>query len=700
MKKGKSAMLAAGHKRFCDMPEISQRTLEVLSSMGFEFATPVQEAVIPLFCGHKDVAVDACTGSGKTLAFVVPLIEKLRHLDEPLKKFQVGGIIVSPTRELARQIHEVAQPFVASVPGLTSALYVGGSDPTVDAADFRERGGKVLVGTPGRLADVMKRCPGMELKRVEVLVLDEADRLLHMGFQQQLDNIMSRLPKQRRTGLFSATQTEAVQALARAGLRNPIRVNVAVKARDMEPHLKGLGSSSTQKTPTGLTIQYTICTAAEKFGRLIQFLQEHRGSKTIVYMLTCACVDFFATVMAGLPQTGAFPLVTLHGRMKQSVREAHLADFAAGSSGCLLCTDVAARGLDIPDVDWIVQYDPPQDPDAFVHRVGRTARMGRSGNALVMLLPTEETYVDFLKVRKIPLQSAPEWGGEAPDLAPALRRMSERDRDVLQKGTRAFVSFVRGYREHHCRFIFRTQELPLAALAMSYGLLRLPKMPEIGSASLAGFEPSPVDPDTVKFKDKAREKQRRKLLAARAAEAGPSAGAQQNKQQPKGEPQKATVQVRKGPHGTAGAPADKEDKVRRLPSVRRRKLNQRQDAEDLQDEYRLVKKLKKGKLSQHAFDVAMGLAAEESGGEGEAQPLSESNEGAGEPEAQKLKGGHSHRGGPPAFSAGTAAESLGLGPAPQKSVGRGLDGGLTQGQGKGKKPKKRKKGRGGVNIFR
>eukprot|EP00878_Enallax_costatus_P026605 GHUV01028556.1.p1 GENE.GHUV01028556.1~~GHUV01028556.1.p1 ORF type:complete len:268 (+),score=18.37 GHUV01028556.1:237-1040(+) len=161
----------AGLRPFSDLKCISKQTIEVVDRLGFNTTTPVQEATIPLFCGNKDVAVDACTGSGKTLAFVIPVIEKLRSLKTKLKPHQVGAIIVSPTRELAKQIHTVAAPFVASVPGLSALLLVGGTDPSQDVAAFKSCGGNLLIGTPGRLDDIMKRLGGAgDTKKLEVLV--------------------------------------------------------------------------------------------------------------------------------------------------------------------------------------------------------------------------------------------------------------------------------------------------------------------------------------------------------------------------------------------------------------------------------------------------------------------------------------------------------------------------------------------------
>ncbi|KAL6765995.1 DEAD-domain-containing protein [Haematococcus lacustris] len=639
-----------GPRRFSEVAEVSDATLAVVKALGFDRMTPVQDAVIPLFCGHKDVAVDACTGSGKTLAFIIPIVEKLRRLEDPLRKHQVGAVIVSPTRELARQIYSVASPFVASLPGVVAQLLVGGADPGEDVAEFKASGAQLLVGTPGRLDDIMKRCTAMDFKRLEVLVLDEADRLLDMGFRQQLDAIMARLPKQRRTGLFSATQTEAVQALARAGLRNPIRVNVAVSmaaATAVKPRAKSSGAGPVQpstpsqaaeaggqKTPSGLHIQYCFVEVDQKLDQLVRFLQLHATShKIIVYCLTCACVDFYhlALKRLGPKLLPGLQVKALHGRMKQSVREATLASFSPLSAGVLLATDLAARGLDIPEVHWVLQVDPPQDPAAFVHRVGRTARAGRSGHALVLLAPHEAAYVDFIRLRKVPLSEVQPLEGAAP-LLQLLRQEAETDREVMEAGSRAFVSYVRGYKEHHCKFIFRVQDLPLGRLASSFALLRLPHMPEVKRAlhkaraamqqsdqdsasppthpSLDHFVPSAVEPDSIRFKDKAREKQRQQMLKQRAAAAAEAAAN-------KPATQKARPKLKAGA-GAKPATAEEHGAGERLTGAKRRKLQARDEVAELAAEYSLLKRMKKGKISEHEFDVATGLV---SGSEDEDEPL-------------------------------------------------------------------------------
>jgi ATP-dependent RNA helicase DDX55/SPB4 len=256
-------------------PPLRAESLAVLAAQGFERATPVQAATIGLLAGNKDVAVEACTGSGKTLAFVLPLVEILARQETPFRKHSVGGIIVSPTRELAKQIYDVAVPFLNTVfkHGATkdtkapraAMLLVGGTDAAADAKAFAEFGAVALIGTPGRLDDVMVRCRAMDLKRVELLVLDEADRLLSMGFVKTLNAIIKRLPKQRRTGLFSATQTEETEELARAGLRNPVRVTVrdaASQAAAKAATAAGAPATSAAargKLPAQLRLTYKVC---------------------------------------------------------------------------------------------------------------------------------------------------------------------------------------------------------------------------------------------------------------------------------------------------------------------------------------------------------------------------------------------------------------------------------------------------------
>ena len=494
-------------------------TLEVLAELGFESCTPVQAATLPFFLGNTDVVVEACTGSGKSLAYIIPVIEKLLRAPRTWLPAEVGGVIIAPTRELARQIGAIVEKFCVKA-SLNSVLLVGGTNVAEDVLSCNA-GCNVIIATPGRLLDVLTRHGGsIVLKHLEVLVLDEADTLLDLGMSAAISAILAKLPKQRRTGLFSATQTREVKALARAGLRNPAVISVSVQhapaaaggvgAAALPPSSDGT-AAVTQSTPTGLTNFHLLCsTPLAKLAALCHFLRLRAaaGEKVIVFVLTCASVDFYGRVFAlpsvrsaaGLPPDPlTFPVLPLHGKMAPKKRTATYDAFVAAPAGTLLCTDVAARGIDVPDVrrsccrawcllcaepsfslicllqvDWIVQFDPPKDPAFYIHRVGRTARAGRRGSSLLLLLPREESYLPLLALKSVPIRP---WGvldegsvssvatsgagglstttaavsvfedgvrlGEA--ICSAMQAEALSDRDVLEKGTTAFVTFVRGY---------------------------------------------------------------------------------------------------------------------------------------------------------------------------------------------------------------------------------------------------------------
>uniref|UniRef100_A0A1A8EFY6 ATP-dependent RNA helicase n=1 Tax=Nothobranchius kadleci TaxID=1051664 RepID=A0A1A8EFY6_NOTKA len=561
--------------------QLNQKILQTLEEMKFTYMTPVQSACIPLFMSNKDVAAEAVTGSGKTLAFVIPIIELLLRREEKLKKRQVGALVITPTRELALQISEVTEKFIQKFPQFTQILLIGGSNPIEDVEKFKDQGGNIVIATPGRLEDMFRRkSDGLDLasavRSLDVLVLDEADRLLDMGFEASLNTILGYLPKQRRTGLFSATQTQELENLVRAGLRNPVRITVKEK---------GQAAAATQKTPSRLSNYYTICRSEDKFNTLVAFLRQHKHEKHLVFFSTCACVEYFGRALEVLVKKVSIRCI--HGKMKNK-RNSIFADFRTLKSGILVCTDVMARGVDIPDVNWVLQYDPPSSASAFVHRCGRTARIGNYGNALVFLLPMEESYVNFLSInQKCPLQKMSPVK-DVVDVLPKVKAMALSDRAMFEKGMRAFVSCVQAYRKHECSLIFRVKDLDFAFLASGFALLRLPKMPELRGKSFPEFEETSVNTDSIRYKDKNREKQRQKTLAERKDKVQaelPKKNFLKNKAWSK----------------------QKMKKERRKKRVAKRKHDEDPDVDDeemkeLLDDTRLLKKLKKGQISEEDFE--------------------------------------------------------------------------------------------------
>jgi ATP-dependent RNA helicase DDX55/SPB4 len=464
------------------------------------------------------------------LAFLIPVVEKLLRLEEPIKKHHVGAIIISPTRELATQIHSVLlsllafhgpsaealqpleedekrkpSPTLSVVPQL---LLGGTTTPAQDLSRFLKNCPNLLISTPGRLLELLSsphvHCPQSSF---EVLVLDEADRVLDLGFKDDLQKILGRLPKQRRTGLFSASVSEAVGEIVRVGLRNPVKIAVKVKS----------AAGDDKRTPASLQMSYLLTQPSHKFPALLSLLSQldPTPQKTIVYLSTCAAVDYFQHILSALLPS-QFSLLPLHGKHPPNVRQKNFSKYiTAVTPTILLTTDVAARGLDIPQVDLVIQIDPPSDPKVFLHRCGRAGRAGRKGLSVIFLQPgREEDYIPFLEVRKTPISllKRPEISVTDEDAKLVTSKMRKEvlaDRALYDKGQRAFVSWVKAYSKHQASSIFRVADLDWTELGNAWGLVRLPKMPELkkweGDKTL-GVK---INMAEYAYKDRAREKARR-----------------------------------------------------------------------------------------------------------------------------------------------------------------------------------------------
>ena len=509
--------------------------------MNFTRMTPVQASTIPLFMAYKDVVVEAVTGSGKTLAYLIPAVEKLLRLEEPIKKHHIGAIIISPTRELASQIYNVlvsmlrfhppsaallrsschsggadadadVESFPPSTLKIIPQLLVGGSTtPAQDLSQFLKTSPNILVATPGRLLDIMtSRDVQYPKSSFEVLVLDEADRLLDHGFKDDLTKILNLLPKERRTGLFSASVSEAVDQLIRVGLRNPVKIEVKVK---------GANGLQDKRTPASLQMTYAVTKASEKFPALVALLKglEPIPLRTIIYLSTCAAVDHFQTLLPAILPSDVV-LVPLHGKHPANVREKNFIRFInSGSPAILLTTDVAARGLDVPSVDLVVQVDPPSDPKVFLHRCGRAGRAGRKGLSVVFLLAHEEDYVEFLNVRHTPIErlSEPDISVTADEGDAAREKFQTiilKDRALHDKAQKAFVSWVRSYSKHEAKSIFNLAQIDWNDHAAAWGLLKMPKIAELKKSKLQRYMGPEVDWDNYRYKDNLREQHRRQVL--------------------------------------------------------------------------------------------------------------------------------------------------------------------------------------------
>ncbi|WP_440919759.1 DEAD/DEAH box helicase [Candidatus Pelagibacter sp.] len=322
----------------------------------FKTPTPIQSQSIPISLEGKDVLGTAQTGTGKTLAFTIPMLNKL------LKDKQAMALIICPTRELATQVMETVLKLNIREIGIGNALLIGGESMQKQLRQLK-KGARIIVGTPGRINDHIER-KSLNLSRVNYLVLDETDRMLDMGFTPQIEVILKFIPKEHQTLLFSATLPENILKISQKYLNNPERVSV--------------GSLS---TPIEKIKQETFqITADKKYHELINQLVERSGS-ILVFVKTKHGAD---KIVKRLKYDG-HKADAIHGNLRQSKRDRVIRGFRNGNSRILIATDVAARGLDIPVIKHVINYDLPQVPEDYIHRIGRTGRAGKDGSALTFL---------------------------------------------------------------------------------------------------------------------------------------------------------------------------------------------------------------------------------------------------------------------------------------------------------------------------
>ncbi|KAJ7757113.1 P-loop containing nucleoside triphosphate hydrolase protein [Mycena metata] len=449
-------------KSFAELP-ISEPTKRGLKKAFFVDMTEIQTQSLPVSLKGKDVLGAARTGSGKTLSFLMPVLEVLyRQKWGPADG--LGALIISPTRELAIQIFEVLRS-IGGFHTFSAGLVIGGKN----LKDERDRLSKmnILVATPGRLLQHMDQTVGFEADNLQVLVLDEADRILDMGFSRTLSALLSHLPKSRQTLLFSATQTESVSDLARLSLKDPVAIGI------QEAGTSASGSGSA--IPPSLEQHYMSCPLDQKLSVLWGFIKTHLQSKVLVFLSSGKQVRFvFETFCKMHP---GIPLLNLHGKMKQSARLTMYTKFTAASHAVLFATDIAARGLDFPAVDWVVQVDAPEDAETYIHRVGRTARYQSKGKALLLLMPSEEDGMKAALAKKgIEVQKIKAKMSKVQNIENQLQNLAFQDPEIKYLGQRAFVSYLRSIHLHKDKSIFKLAELPAERFAESLGLPGAPKI--------------------------------------------------------------------------------------------------------------------------------------------------------------------------------------------------------------------------------
>lgn len=437
---------------------LSEPTLKAIKDMGFSKMTQVQAKTIPPLLAGRDVLGAAKTGSGKTLAFLIPAIEMLYSLRFKPRN-GTGVVVVSPTRELALQIFGVARELMAHH-SQTFGIVIGGANRRQEAEKLM-KGVNLLIATPGRLLDHLQNTQGFVFKNVKALVIDEADRILEIGFEEEMKQIIKILPNEdRQSMLFSATQTTKVEDLARISLRpGPLYINVA--------------SESEASTVAGLEQGYVVCESDKRFLLLFSFLKRNVKKKIIVFLSSCNCVKYFGELLNYID----LPVLDLHGKQKQQKRTNTFFEFCNATQGILICTDVAARGLDIPAVDWIIQFDPPDDPRDYIHRVGRTARgTAGKGKSLMFLTPSELGFLRYLKAANVPLNEYEFPTNKIANVQSQLTKLIKGNYWLHQSAKDGYRSYLQAYASHHLKTVYQIDKLDLVKVAKSFGFDVPPKV--------------------------------------------------------------------------------------------------------------------------------------------------------------------------------------------------------------------------------
>lgn len=352
---------------------LGKRMLKSLDTVGYESPTPIQAELIPRAVSGRDCIGQAHTGTGKTAAFVIPILERIDHTSRDLQ-----ALVLSPTRELTEQVANEARRLAVNHE-CNPALLVGGK-PIRSQLSALQKGPNIAIGTPGRVIDLIRR-QALDLSKLKIVVLDEADRMLDIGFRPDIERILRSCPKERQTLLLSATLPPPVERLARRYMIDPEMFDLS------------------QENVAADAVKQYYCTVEQhkKFGLLVRLLVQERPQQAIVFCRTKRGADrIFRRLEPRLPGVAA-----IHGDLQQRVRDRVMKEFRAGKTRLLIATDVVGRGIDVSGVSHIINYDVPEDCDDYVHRIGRTGRISsdRTGRAFTFVTPREGNELTRIEMR-------------------------------------------------------------------------------------------------------------------------------------------------------------------------------------------------------------------------------------------------------------------------------------------------------------
>ena len=437
--------------KFSEM-NLNKILLERLNLQGYEIATEIQAKSIPIALKGEDIIGSAKTGSGKSLAFLIPTVEYI--LNHP-KNEGIQALVITPTRELALQLYDLAK-ILMNDNGTSCVLVIGGGNRKKEAEKLSSNEARIIICTPGRLIDHMVNTKKFDYNNIKILIIDEADKILKIGFEEELTEIIKLIPKNRQTLLFSATITPKVEDLITLSVKN--YENIRIKSSD----------------PTVSTLEqgYLKIDADKKFLFLFTFFKKNKNSKILVFFATCKEVEFYSSLLNYVD----VPVLSITGEYKQQKRSTTFMEFCSLEQGILLCTDVAQRGLDIPDVDWVIQYEPPHDPEEYLHRVGRTARgANKVGKALLMIMPNEINFIRMLQLYKIKLDEFQFPEKKLAKVQEQLEKLvNKKDKFLLNLATDAYRAYIHSYHANTDKDTFDLEKLDLLKVCKSFGLISPP----------------------------------------------------------------------------------------------------------------------------------------------------------------------------------------------------------------------------------
>ena len=485
--------------KFKDLP-ISTKTLQGLNSSKYFNLTPIQRCTLPHSLGGRDILGASKTGSGKTLCFLIPILENL-YRDGFIKDEGLGALILLPTRELAIQVFEVINK-IGKHHNYSVGLVIGGND--YEKEKYVVNNMNILIGTPGRILQHMAESYMFTADNLKILVIDEADRILDEGFEDELIKIINYLPKNRQTLLFSATLTRNLKRLVKIHMRSPEYINISntdnvlnsieninknelsimkIKNDDNNNNAntnnKNILNNTTNLNdmiiPKNLNQYYTIVEPEERVNVLYSFLKTHKMSKILVFVSSRKQVRYFTEVFKHLKLGMLF--LDIHGKQKQGKRYSTFYTFSQKrNSVVLFATDLASRGVDFPAIDWVIQLDPPEDISQYIHRVGRTARYKSDGNSVLFIGQKEMNFVNELELRKIKVTKIKIGANKINNITPVVRSLLSEHTELIEIAEKAISSYVKSINLMANKNVFNIKNIDLGKLALSYGLVSSPEM--------------------------------------------------------------------------------------------------------------------------------------------------------------------------------------------------------------------------------